>query len=112
MPRQNPAPTTDDHGWLITPRALTSLATVVGLVYTLHAPVRYILQMGATVDSLNARVAILETVIDQQRGTIAAAAMILSDRDRSEATARSGAVRIGTPGNSHLDDREHALAPR
>lgn len=112
MPRPNPAPNTDDHGWLITPRALTSLATVVGLVYTLHAPVRYILQMGATVASLDARVAILETVIDQQRGTIAAAELILSDRDRRESTAQSEATPIVTPGSGHHDNREHAPPPR
>lgn len=60
MPRRNAPPIDDDHGWLITPRALTSVATVVGLVYTLYAPVRYVLQIGATVDALNARVAALE----------------------------------------------------
>lgn len=60
MPRRNPPPSDDDHGWLITPRALTSVATVVGLIYTLYAPVRYVLQIGATVDALNARVAALE----------------------------------------------------
>ena len=38
---------------------LTSVATIVGLVYTLHAPVRYVLQVGATVDALSARVATL-----------------------------------------------------
>ena len=85
MPRQNLAPNTDDHGWLITPRALTSLATVVGLVYTLHAPVRYVLQIGATVDALKARVTNLETEIDQQRGTIAAAELVLVDNDRRRA---------------------------
>ena len=78
---------TDDHGWLITPRALASLATVVGLVYTLHAPVRYVLHLGDTVDVLNARVATLETEIDQQRGTIAAAALVLESRTREREAA-------------------------
>ena len=100
MPRQTPAPYADDHGWLITPRALTSVATVVGLVYTLHTPVRYVIQMGASVDALNARVANLETEIDQQRGTIAAAELILLDRNRRDSArtarpqrAHSGSVR-------------------
>jgi hypothetical protein len=84
MTRQSSAPIPDDHGWLITPRALTSLATAVGLVYTLHAPVRYVMRMGADVDALNARVASLETEIDHQRGTIAAAELIL-DRERQPA---------------------------
>ena len=82
MTRQHPVPSTDDHGWLITPRALTSLATAVGLVYTLHAPVRYVLRMGANVDALTARVATLETEIDHQRGTIAAAEMVILDREQ------------------------------
>ena len=60
MPRRNTPPIDDDHGWLITPRALTSVATAVGLIYTLYVPVRYVLQIGATVDALNARVAALE----------------------------------------------------
>lgn len=89
MTRQNPAPSTDDHGWLITPRALTSLATAVGLVYTLHAPVRYVMRMGADVDALSARVATLETEIDHQRGTIAAAEMVLLDREQRPAGGAS-----------------------
>ena len=79
MPSRNIAPT-DHDGWLITPRALTSVATVVGLVYTLHAPVRYILQVGATVDALAARVTTLETEIDQQRSSIAAAELMLGEQ--------------------------------
>ena len=74
MPRQSSSATTHDDGWLITPRALTSVATVVGLVYTLHAPVRYVLHVGATVDALSERVATLEAEVDHQRGTTAAAA--------------------------------------
>jgi hypothetical protein len=80
---------TDDHGWLITPRAIASLATVVGLVYTLHAPVRYVLHLGDTVEVLNARVATLETEIDQQRGTIAAAALVLESQTRAREAAPS-----------------------
>ena len=80
MTREQSSPTSDEHGWLITPRALTSVATIVGLVYTLHAPVRYVLRVGATVDALTARVATLETEIDQQRGTIAAAELALLNR--------------------------------
>jgi hypothetical protein len=89
MTRQSAPPITDDHGWLITPRALTSLATAVGLVYTLHAPVRYVMRMGATLDALSARVASLETEIDHQRGTIAAAELIVLDRDQRPADSES-----------------------
>lgn len=89
MTRQSSAPIPDDHGWLITPRALTSLATAVGLVYTLHAPVRYVMRMGADVDALNARVASLETEIDHQRGTIAAAELVLLDREQRPAGSAS-----------------------
>ena len=91
MPRQSAPPITDDHGWLITPRALTSLATAVGLVYTLHAPVRYVMRMGADVDALNARVASLEAELDHQRGTIAAAELIVLDREQRPANEGSGA---------------------
>ena len=93
MTRQSSAPIPDDHGWLITPRALTSLATAVGLVYTLHAPVRYVMRMGADVDALNARVASLETEIDHQRGTIAAAELILDREQRAGAAEPEPAVR-------------------
>lgn len=89
MTRQHPAPIPDDHGWLITPRALTSVATAVGLVYTLHAPVRYVMRMGADVDALNARVASLETEIDHQRSTVAAAEMVLLDREQRPAGSES-----------------------
>ena len=85
MTRQSSAPIPDDHGWLITPRALTSLATAVGLVYTLHAPVRYVMRMGADVDALSARVASLETEIDHQRGTIAAAELVILDHEQRPA---------------------------
>ena len=89
MPRQTPAPYPDDHGWLITPRALTSVATVVGLVYTLHAPVRYVLHLGESIDLLDSRVAALETELDHQRSTIAAAAVVLESRANDRETPRS-----------------------
>jgi outer membrane murein-binding lipoprotein Lpp len=101
MTRQHPIPSTDDHGWLITPRALTSLATVVGLVYTLHAPVRYVMQIGSTVDALKTRVANLETEIDQQRGTIAAAELVLVDRDRR----RAADAAVEAPSSNLVGDR-------
>lgn len=84
MPRQSSSSITDDHGFLITPRALTSVATIVGLVYTLHAPVRYVLHVGETVEALTTRVATLETEIDQQRGTIAAGVAMLNTRRDTE----------------------------
>lgn len=80
----HPTPIADDHGWLITPRALTSLATAVGLVYTLHAPVRYVLRMSATLDTLTARVASLEAQIDHQRGTIVAAELMIAEREKRQ----------------------------
>ena len=89
MTRQSATSNIDDHGWLITPRALTSLATAVGLVYTLHAPVRYIMRMGADVDALSARVASLESEIDHQRGTIAAAELVILERQQRAASGES-----------------------
>jgi len=105
MTRQHPAlSSTDDHGWLITPRALTSVATVVGLVYSLHAPVRYVMQMGATVDALNIRVATLETEIDHQRGTIAAAELELIDRQqRGQQEREPAAASLARDTNSPPD---------
>ena len=89
MTRQTPPSYSDDHGWLITPRAIASLATFVGLVYTLHAPVRYVLHLGDTVDVLSARVASLETELDQQRGTIAAAQIEIARRTPADVPAPS-----------------------
>ena len=57
----------DDHGWLVTPRALTTLATVVSLIYALHQPVRWVMQVAATVDALGARVAALEGEVARER---------------------------------------------
>lgn len=50
----------DEHTPFVNPRALTTLATAVGLVYTLHQPVRWILGVAADVDALTARVSVLE----------------------------------------------------
>lgn len=81
MPRRNAPSIDDDRGWLITPRALTSVATVVGLIYTLYAPVRYVLQIGATVDALNARVAALEIErVPLRRGNAAVERVVLPTR--------------------------------
>ena len=57
----------EDHGWLITPRALTSLATAVSLVYVLHQPVRYVMHVAATVDALTSRIAALESEVARER---------------------------------------------
>ena len=107
MTRQNSVPIPNDHGWLITPRALTSLATAVGLVYTLHAPVRYVMRMGADVDALTARVASLEAEIDHQRGTIAAAELLVLDRDERApgvvAAPTAGASPRPNPARSRRD---------
>src|SRR6478672_5551293 len=113
MTRQHPVPITDDHGWLITPRALTSLATAVGLVYTLHAPVRYIMRMGADVDALNARVASLETEIDHQRRTIAAEELMLLEREQqSGSIAREPARRATEPTPGTDPESARHRAPR
>ena len=107
MTRQSSAPIPDDHGWLITPRALTSLATAVGLVYTLHAPVRYVMRMGADVDALTARVASLEAEIDHQRSTVAAAELLVLDREeRAPGVPSSGAARLTAP--SPQPDQAHS----
>lgn len=111
MTRQSSAPIADDHGWLITPRALTSLATAVGLVYTLHAPVRYVMRMGADVDALNARVASLEAEIDHQRGTIAAAEMVILDRDRHTAGSAADATADAPAPATRSDPPQHRRAP-
>ena len=105
MPRQTSPSYTDDHGWLITPRAIATLATAVGLVYTLHAPVRYVLHLGDTVDVLSARVTSLETEIDQQRGTIAAAALVLESRTRDETDAPAGLTAPRTEAGDRHDRR-------
>ncbi|MFL5561811.1 MAG: hypothetical protein ACJ79K_10080 [Gemmatimonadaceae bacterium] len=98
----------DDQGWLITPRALTSVATVVGLVYTLHAPVRYVLHVGETVDVLSTRVAALETEIDQQRGTIAAAESVLQrERSRLDASSPHHREGDGALGGEHSPRTAH-----
>lgn len=57
----------DDHGWLVTPRAITTLATVVSLIYALHQPVRWAMQVAASVDALGARVATLEGELALER---------------------------------------------
>ena len=102
MTRQNPSPIADDHGWLITPRALTSVATAVGLVYTLHAPVRYVLRVGASVDALGARVATLETEIDHQRSIIAAAEIVLAEQREREANVAARS-RVPSAGDASIE---------
>jgi hypothetical protein len=36
--RQSPS-----DGWTVTPRAITTIATILAILYSLHAPVRYVL---------------------------------------------------------------------
>ena len=57
----------EEHGWLVTPRALTSLATAVSLVYVLHQPVRYVMHVAATVDALTSRITALEDEVARER---------------------------------------------
>ena len=48
-----------EHLPLVNPRALTTLATAVSLVYALHQPVRWIMHVAERVDAMDARVAAL-----------------------------------------------------
>jgi hypothetical protein len=66
MPHDSVHPA-EERGWLITPRALTSLATAVSLVYVLHQPVRYVMHVAATVDALTARITALEGEVARER---------------------------------------------
>ena len=59
-------PRSRDDGWMITPRAITTVATIITILYSLHAPVRYVLTLASSVDALSSRVAALEAVIAHQ----------------------------------------------
>ena len=59
-------------GWTITPRAITTIATILAILYSLHAPVRYVLGVGSSVESLAARVAALETIVAREQERAAA----------------------------------------
>jgi hypothetical protein len=61
-----PVPPPRDDGWMITPRAITTVATIITILYSLHAPVRYVLSLANSVDVLSTRVAALEAVIAHQ----------------------------------------------
>ena len=56
-----------EHLPLVNPRALTTLATAVSLVYALHQPVRWIMHVAERVDAMDARVAALETDLARER---------------------------------------------
>ena len=60
-------------GWTVTPRAITTIATILAILYSLHAPVRYVLGVGSSVESLAARVAALETLVAREHERAAAA---------------------------------------
>jgi hypothetical protein len=76
-------------GWTVTPRAITTIATILAILYSLHAPVRYVLGVGSSVESLAARVAALETLVarEQERAT-AAEARIEASTIRDSARSR------------------------
>ena len=57
----------DERGWLVTPRALTSIATAVSLVYVLHQPVRYVMHVAETVEALSVRISTLEGELSRER---------------------------------------------
>ena len=85
----------DERGWLVTPRALTTLATVVSLVYTLHQPVRYVMHVAADVDALQARVAALEgELADRRRADEGRAKPWQTEGETGGASAADGPSRI------------------
>ena len=67
------APSSPNDGWMITPRAITTIATILAILYSLHAPVRYVLGVGSSVESLAARVSALETVVAREQERTASA---------------------------------------
>ena len=71
LPDITPRPQSD--GWTITPRAITMIATILAILYSLHAPVRYVLDVGSTVESLTARVSALETIVAREQERAASA---------------------------------------
>ena len=82
------APTSPSDGWMITPRAITTIATILAILYSLHAPVRYVLGVGSSVEALAARVSALETIVarEQERAASAEArleAITIRDSARS-----------------------------
>jgi hypothetical protein len=75
-------------GWTVTPRAITMIATILAILYSLHAPVRYVLAVGSSLESLTARVTALETLVarEQERAASAEArlqAITIRDSARS-----------------------------
>jgi hypothetical protein len=91
--KRHPDPLSDatsqpqSDGWMITPRAITMIATILAILYSLHAPVRYVLGVGNSVESLTARVSALETIVahEQERAASAEArleAITLRDSSR------------------------------
>jgi uncharacterized membrane protein len=62
----------DERLPFVNPRALTTLATAVSLVYALHQPVRWIMRVADRVDAIDARVAALEGALAHERETRAA----------------------------------------
>jgi hypothetical protein len=67
------APNRQSDGWTITPRAITTIATILAILYSLHAPVRYVLGVGSSVESLAARVSALETIVAREQERAASA---------------------------------------
>ena len=54
---------THQDGWTITPRALTTIATILTILYSLQAPVRYVIAVVSSVDALERRVTTLEGIV-------------------------------------------------
>lgn len=66
-PERHPATIDDvprprEDGWMITPRSVTMIATIITILYSLHAPVRYVLGIASSVEALSSRVAALEAI--------------------------------------------------
>lgn len=51
-----------EDGWMITPRSVTMIATIITILYSLHTPVRYVLDIASSVEALTNRVAALEAI--------------------------------------------------
>ena len=78
-----------EHLPLVNPRALTTLATAVSLVYALHQPVRWIMRVADRVDAMDARVAALEGELARERDSrVAEPARLPGDSARPRRAAR------------------------
>jgi hypothetical protein len=66
--KHNPGDLSREDGWTVTPRAITTIATIITILYSLQAPVRYVLALANTVDALTGRVTALEAIAAHEAG--------------------------------------------